>query len=601
MPAGSYSAAVLTISANPGDLLLTVGANPESGFPVPAGTSIPASQIQLQGKQGSAGSLTVPVTVTFDSPLVVSTTQSNALDLEFDLANPAFIMGHTPPSAAGTTLWAVNFNGPVRHRAVHEIARLVLRHTYGTVNSVASDNLSFAMSKDFPVLPVTNPETAVSSAQSLEINVDSTNGTIFYDLDAKTRTVVKDLAAQAGMLTGRYVRVAARYQQNGSLVAVRVWASTDFAKVWLSPEGHVLHVDPAANLITVADESGRAVPVAVDENTQFFYRTPQDAQADATPIATGAGFLAADQLARGFKVHVSAVDPLATPLVAQSIDIETAAYSGRISAAGSSGFTYTHQFVRASDDYSVALSYIAAATANGSDASGNAVAGFKWWNFTFPTLAESGANAVTDFVTATNGAVNFGGTVGAQDAWGLSTVVLGRPCESFRLVGPQRRAAADAGAAGGGYAAAGQQCLRHHSTRRHAAGDGGGEHCEWLSDAGVPDRSQRGHCHGQPGRCVECERARHPHQRACHRRARQGVRHTPGRWHAQGLRARLLHRHAAEHVAPQSFGPGRKLAWKKGVAGDPRGALRIDAAVRAGARFTVIMGGCHHKTPASAN
>ena len=262
VPAGSYSAAVLTISANPGDLLLTVGANPESGFPVPAGTSIPASQIQLQGKQGSAGMLTVPVTVTFDSALVVSTTQSNALDLEFDLANPAFIMGHTPPSAAGTTLWAVNFNGPVRHRAVHEIARLVLRHTYGTVNSVASDNLSFAMSKDFPVLPVTNPETAVSSAQSLEINVDSTNGTIFYDLDAKTRTVVKDLAAQAGMLTGRYVRVAARYQQNGSLVAVRVWASTDFAKVWLSPEGHVLHVDPAANLITVADESGRAVPVS---------------------------------------------------------------------------------------------------------------------------------------------------------------------------------------------------------------------------------------------------------------------------------------------------------------------------------------------------
>ncbi|HEY2807369.1 MAG TPA: DUF4382 domain-containing protein [Steroidobacteraceae bacterium] len=282
VPAGSYTGAVLMISANAGDLLLTVASNPESGFPVAGGTSIPSSQIQVQGKQGGSGNLTVPVTVTFESPLVVSTTQSNALDLEFDLANPAFIIGHTPPSAAGGTLWAVNFNGPVRHRSVHDLAHLLLRHTYGSVTSIASDNLSFAMSKDFPVLPVTNPETAVASAQSLQINVDNVNGTIFYDVDASTRSVVKELSAQASALSGRYVRVAARYQNNGSLVAVRVWTSTDFAKVWLSPEGHVLHVDPAANIITVADESGTGVQVAVDENTQFFFRTPQDAQADAT-------------------------------------------------------------------------------------------------------------------------------------------------------------------------------------------------------------------------------------------------------------------------------------------------------------------------------
>ena len=34
---------------------------------------------------------------------------------------------------------------------------------------------------------------------------------------------------------------------------------------------------------------------------------------------------------RGFKVHASVVDPLAATLVAQSIDIETADYSGAIS------------------------------------------------------------------------------------------------------------------------------------------------------------------------------------------------------------------------------------------------------------------------------
>ena len=430
VPPGTYSGALLTVAANPGDVLLTVAENPQSGFPVAPGTTIPAAQIQIQGKKGSSGSLTVPVTVTFDSALVVSAGQSNALDLEFDLANPAFIVGHTPPAAMGTTLWAVNFNGPVRHRPLHDLARFVLRHAYGTVTAVASDAGSFTMTRDFPVLPVTSPETAVSSALSLAIQADSTNGTIFYDVDAKTRTVVKDFSAQAPTLAGKYVRVAARYQDNGTLVAVRVWASSDFNGVWLSPEGHVLHVDAATNQIRVATESGTATAVTVDANTQFFFRTPANAQADATPIATGTAFLADQDLVRGFKVHVSVVDPLATPLVAQSIDIETATYAGRISAADTTGFTYTRDFARAADDYSKSFPYIAAATANGTDADGNAISGFKWWDFTFPTQVTSGANAIPAFVAASNGGVNFGGSIGAVTAWGVSSAIWGDPASA---------------------------------------------------------------------------------------------------------------------------------------------------------------------------
>jgi len=341
VPPGTYTAAVLTVSANPGDVLLTVAENPESGFPVAAGTSIPADQIIIQGKQGASGSYTVPVNIGFVNPLVVSTSSTPALDLEFDLSNPAFIVGHTPPAAMGATLWAINFKGPLRHHPIYDIARLVLRHTYGTVSSVAADASSFTMSKDFPVLPVTNPETAVVSSQMLQIQADSTDGTIFYDMDAKTRTVVTDFSAEAATLAGKYVRVAARYQQNGTLVAVRVWASSDFSNVWLSPEGHVTSVDAANSIIRVANESGSATPVSIDANTQFFFRTPANAQADATPIATGTGFLTNQDLVRGFKVHVSAVDPLATPMVAQTVDIETATYSGGISNATATGFTYT--------------------------------------------------------------------------------------------------------------------------------------------------------------------------------------------------------------------------------------------------------------------
>ncbi len=430
---GTYTGAVLTISANPGDVLLTVAENPQSGFPVAAGTSIPADQIQIQGKQGSSGNYTVPVDVNFVVPLLVSATQTNALDLEFDLANPAFILGHTPPAAMGATLWAVNFKGPLRHHPIYDITRLVLRHTYGTVQSVAGDDSAFTMSKDFPVLPVSNPETAVASAQSLTIQADSTNGTIFFDVDANTRAVVHDFSAEAPTLVGKYVRVAARYQQDGTLVAVRVWASSDFNSVWLSPEGHVTHVDATTDLISVADESGTSTPVLVDANTQFFFRTPWNAVADASPIATGTAFLADQDLVRGFKVHVSVLDPLATPMVAQTVDIETAAYSGRISNANDSGFTYTRDFARATDDYSVNLSYISDSTPNGMDAMGNPILGFKWWNFTFPTLETSGTGAIGAFVTATDGGVNFGGSVGSLTAWGVSAATWADPGSAWGL------------------------------------------------------------------------------------------------------------------------------------------------------------------------
>jgi hypothetical protein len=422
VPVGDYSGAVLTLGANPGQLLLVASSNPEAGFAGTAGETIPTDAIQIQGKQGSTGNLTVPITVNFADPLEVTASGSNALDLEFDLAHPAFIVAHDPPAAMGATLWAVNFNGPVRRHPHADLRWLVLRHTYGTVTEVAgeSDNYdSITIDKDFPVLPPTNPETEITSSEQLQILADATNGTIFYDLDAHTRTVITNFSAQAGTLDGRYVRVAARYQENGTLVAVRIWASSTFNTVWVSPEGHVLNVNATTDIITVEDEDGIGVPVQVNANTQFFFRAPQNPAEDAKPIATGTAFLTNQDLVRGFKVHLSVVDPLGNPLVAQTVDIETAAYAGTISNASATGFTYTRDFVRTIDDYSVTLDYVPSAAA-GVDPSGDAISGFEWWNFTFPTLATTGSNAVPSFVAATNGAVNFGGTVGAVSAWGLT-------------------------------------------------------------------------------------------------------------------------------------------------------------------------------------
>ena len=425
IPVGTYGGAVLTVSGNAGDILLTTSSDPEVGFAAPPSTTIPSSQIQIQHTQGSGADLTVPVTVNFDTPLSVSSTQSNALDLEFNLAHPAFLVGHVPVGAGGT-VWAVNFNGPVRRRPRHDLARLVLRHTYGDVTTLSSDQSSITITKEFPTEPPVNPETAIAGTRSLQISADATNGTIFYDLDAKTRTVIDNFSSESS-LVGKYVRIAARYQEDGTLVAVRIWASSEFNNVWLSPEGHVMHVDATTDVVTVLNESGVGVPLTVDAGTQFFYREPQNPALDSQPIATGTAFLANQNLVRGFKVHATVVDPLATPLVAQSIDIERAEYGGAISAPSTANFTYTHGFRTASDDYVYAVDYISATTANGSDDSGNPITGYKWWNFAYPTILTSGPDAVADFVSATDGSVNFGGTVGAVPSYGVSYVTWNDP------------------------------------------------------------------------------------------------------------------------------------------------------------------------------
>ena len=437
LPVGTYTGAVMTLSANPGDVSLNVSADPEAGFAGTAGAAIPANQIQIQHTQGTAPALTTAVTVKFDSPLAVTASQNNALDLEFDLGHPAFIVGNVPPALGGATLWSVNFEGPVRRHPNYDITHRVLRHTYGTVASVATDNKSISITKDLPTLPIATPETAVATSVTLQILADATNGTFFYDVDnGSARSTIKDFSSLAATLVGKYVRVAARYQQDGTLVATRIWASTEFNKVWLSPEGHVLHVNTSTDIIDVTAETGASVPILVDANTEFFFRTPQSALADTTPIGMGPSFLTSHNLVRGFKVHVSVIDPLAAHLVAQTVDIETAAYDGRISLANGTSFTYTRNFASAGDDYSLALDYIDPMSANGTDASGAAIVGFKWWNFAFPTLIDSGPNAIGDFVTATNGAVNFGGTAAPVTAWGVSYARWGDPANSTGWTAP---------------------------------------------------------------------------------------------------------------------------------------------------------------------
>ena len=417
IPVNTFTAATITVSANPGDVTLVASSDPEAGFAAAAGSTIPSNQIQIMGATGAAGSQTVPIKITLDAPLAVTAGQTSPIDLEFDLSHPAFIVGHVPPANGGATIWAVNFVGPVRHHRIFDIRRLILREHYGTVTGVINNNDTLTLDKDYPVYPPTNPETAITTNQQLSLNVDGANGTLYYDVDAKTVTTLKDFSSIASTISGKYIRFTARYQVDGSLTAVRIWASSSFNSVWISPEGHVLHSNAGAGTLTVENELGKPVTLTVDANTQFYFRTPANAQSDATAIGSGPAFLS--NIVRGFKVHVSCVDPLAAALTAQTVDIEIARYDGAISNATMTGFTYTRNFVNTNDDYKVLLPYVANQSANDDDPiSGATISGFEWWNFAFPKTVYSGSSAISDFMSATTGSANFGGTVGPLGAAG---------------------------------------------------------------------------------------------------------------------------------------------------------------------------------------
>jgi hypothetical protein len=415
IPAGTYSQATITLSGNPSDITLTSAPDPEAGFPLQTVTTVPSNQIQVVGAFGSP--LTVPVTVALSPVLTVATGSSNALDLEFDLANPAFIVEHV--SAAGT-FWTINFSPAVRHHPIRDITKLVLRRLYGTVTSVSSDNTSITVNKILPTLPAANPETSSATSLSLQILADATNGTIYRNLDTGgTKQVITNFSSVASSLPNQFVRIQARYEQNGTLVATRIWSSSSFAKVYVSGEGHVL--DVTASTFTIVNEDGTTSTVTVDGNTQFFF------QNGTTAIGTGTSFLGAPNFVRGFKVLYNSQD--------DSVIIEIARFSGLIQSPTATNFKYNRTFdtAHSGDDYTVTLPYISSSTANGEDNNGNAISGFKWWYFAQPTgTLDFGSTAISpDFTTAASAiGVNYGGSLGTQSVAGVSYATWNDPASA---------------------------------------------------------------------------------------------------------------------------------------------------------------------------
>jgi hypothetical protein len=363
--AGSYDRAIIEIDGAAANVTLAPSLDANGNPQNPIATS----QILVKGNTDSAtGWIQVP-TIKLSATLDVSGTGAQAVNLDFDLASPLFVVTHDLPN--GTTYYVVNF--VVRHKAQTHIDALVLHRNDGTVTATST---------------TTTPNTLTLQTlegSTLVYNVDSSNGTIFYNLDATTVAANVSTTLPADLLPGTtsaplYARATARFQDDGSLWAVRVWYSATESKLptW-APEGHITKVDASNGFIWVLNDDGQPIKFAITPSTNFYY------QGGTTAIGSDVSFLA--NVARGFKVQVTA-NALTTPMTATDVDIQRAVYDGAITAANANTFTVVKALYGVTNTYTV-----------GYDPN------FLWWNFAFPTVNSTSVSLFDAQATATAGNV----------------------------------------------------------------------------------------------------------------------------------------------------------------------------------------------------
>jgi hypothetical protein len=322
----SYDQATVTVNPDPSTITL---------IPAGGGVAVASNLIEVIGN-----SITVDLSA---APLAVQTTPangSNAVQLDFNLADPVFI-NQTP---GGNVV--VNFS-PVKHKPspVH-MSLIQLHRSVGTVASTSIANSTLTITK---------------AGQPLTFTTDGS--TLFYDTDSHPATA----GSLGGMAAGNAVMVASRLQDNGTLYAIRVWYCSPGTNAtrpvwWWSPEGHVSTVNTTADTMIVDNADGTPRHVSITAGTAFTYQRN-------TALGTGTAFLA--NVKPGFKVSIDVVDPLASPLVATSVNIERAVDGGYIDTATAvGGITYGQVSLNNLRTYPFG-------------------SGFSWWDFEQPATAST--------------------------------------------------------------------------------------------------------------------------------------------------------------------------------------------------------------------
>ena len=320
LPVGTYDALRITIDPTSVNLVKSDG------------TTVPSSQVHVAGAS---------VLVGLSADLVVTASGSNAVQVDFDLGHPLFLV--QLPNGD----WVMNLQ--VKHRpnanGMMGMGQLMFRHRRGTIASVGTS--SFVLHTD--------------SGNDLTVNVDS--GAWFFDADAKV------VGSLAGLTAGKNALVKLRMQPDGGLWAVRVWYGATALPGW-TPEGHVVGVDGANNRLLVSTNASLPRVIAIDTDTAFTFQTSQT-------LGTGQAILA--NVWTGFKVQVEVKDPLQVPMHAKSVNIQRAVDGGVIKAATATAFTYQHLLA--------------------GDRTHAYANPFTWWYLGFPGATSTSAGAFAAAVT----------------------------------------------------------------------------------------------------------------------------------------------------------------------------------------------------------
>jgi uncharacterized protein DUF5666 len=288
IPPGTYSGASMTVS-NPEVVVLN------NAVP-PAPVKIPAT-------------LTSPnVTVTFTSPITVTSSSSTVINFDMDLAGSVTLSG-TPPSSASVT---PKFNVTTSTATNSGDDSGEIDDVHGTVSAINAPNFT-----------IQNGSSTITFATD--------NTTQFSD----------GITSLAGLKVGDIVEVDGTTKPDGTKLATKV--EREEASSGEEAEGVISAVTGSpATQITIAhqtDSTGTptapvTVDVSISASTQFLVR------ADKLNLGSVPAF-DATHIAKGQRVEADTSNSTASPMPADKLKLREQALVGTVSAASASGFTLT--------------------------------------------------------------------------------------------------------------------------------------------------------------------------------------------------------------------------------------------------------------------
>lgn len=354
VPEGTYGRLKIRIDTTPGSVHL-VRAD---------GTHVPEDRIKVAGDSA---------TITLTPDLVVAPGSTSAVQVDFDLAHPLFLL-ETPAGDVVLNLQAFHRPNLGHFGWGH------FRPAAGQVAVVSSGNRSFTLENRY--------------GRRFDIAWDAQ--TAFFN--ANQRPIAPGSAD--GLAKDAYVLVQLNRAAAGGWLARRVWYTSDPAILagLRSPEGHLLAVDPGAGTLLISQAGGTPKLIHMDADTVVLFR-------DGSTVGTGPSALAS--LMPGFKVHAELKDPQAAEAHAARIQVQRAVDGGVVGTATATGFTFEASARKAERSYAYAP-------------------GFAWWPMASPAAASF---SIQDFQSAAASAQGVpaeavSGLTWSASGWQAGTAIL---------------------------------------------------------------------------------------------------------------------------------------------------------------------------------